>query len=554
MKKAIFLFLVCSLGACKKEFLDVVPQGDLSEDALLTSEEGVEGILVAAYSVLNGQVGNGTDAYNAPASNWTFGDVVSDDAYKGSSGVSDQEGMHLMEIFKTNADIKDLSKKWEVLYEGVVRCNTAIRAISNFDGWDETLKNQRIGEARFLRGHYYFDLKKIFNQIPYIDETPKSPDELKLISNIDLGSEELWAKIEDDFRYAASVLPPVQSQVGRATQGAANAYLAKALLFQGKWSAVVDAADAVISSPAGYALLPNYRDLWLPDFNNSSESVFAIQHSINDGAARNGFNGNIGDRLANLTGPYPRVYGFHTPSQNLVNAFKTDANGLPQFNSFNSQDVKQGDQLDPRIDYAIGRPGIPFYDAGEYQEAWTRGVSVYGPFATKKGLVPVNSDAMLDVFPWTNYQNYILIRFADVLLWKAEALVELNMLEDARALVNQVRQRSRDGAVVMMLDGSGPADNYHLEIYNAAWTDQNLARQAVRMERRLEFAMEGHRFFDLVRWGEAASMMNEYLTVEQTKRSYLVGALFEAGKHEYFPIPQGQIDLSGGILIQNPGY
>ena len=553
MKSYIYLFFsLLLIASCSDEFLDIAPQGDLSEEALLSTEEGIEGILVAAYSVLNGQVGTGTDSYNAPASNWTFGDIISDDAYKGSSGVSDQEGMHLMETFRTNANIKDLSKKWEVLYEGVVRSNIAIRAIQNFEDWDENTKNQRLGEARFLRGHFYFDLKKIFHRFAYLDETPRSPDELKLISNRELSSEELWQKIEADFQFAANVLPDIQEQIGRVTKGATNAYLCKTYIFQQKWSEAISAADLVINSLAGYGLLENYGDLWLPEFNNNKESIFSIQHSINDGAARNGVNGNVGDRLNNLTGPYPRVYGFHTPSENLVRAYKTGDNGLPLFNTFNIQSVSITDRLDPRLDFAVGRPGIPFYDAGAYLETWTRGV--YGVFATKKGLVPVNSGAMLDVFPWTNYQNYILIRFADVLLWKAEALAETGDLESARALVNQIRNRAKNGYVVQNLEGTAPAANYFIESYNTTWTDTGAARQAIRMERRLEFSMEGHRFFDLVRWGVADDMMNEYLSKEQQLRSYLVGAIFEKNKHEYFPIPQDQIDLSAGVLEQNQGY
>lgn len=554
MKNTILLLIVLTILSCSNDFLDIVPQGDLSESALLTTEEGIEGILVAAYSLLNGQVDNATDGYNAPASNWTFGDIVSDDAYKGSSGVSDQEGMHLMETFRTNANIKDLSKKWEVLYEGVVRCNAAIRAIQNFDGWEEAQKQARIGEARFLRGHYYFDLKKIYRFFPYIDETPRSPSELKLISNRDLSEAELWQKIEEDFRFAASVLPDTQDQIGRATKGAANAYLCKAYIFQGKWNETIEAADKVINSPFNYELLENYGDLFLPEFNNNQESVFSIQHSINDGAARNGFNGNIGDRLSNLTGPYPRVYGFHTPSENLVRSYKTGENGLPLFNTFNAQSITAADRLDPRLDFAVGRPGIPFYDAGEYKEIWTRGVTVYGVYATKKGLVPVSSGAMLEAFPWTNYQNYILIRFADVLLWKAEALAEIGNFEGARAIVNQIRNRAKTGYYVSNSDGTAPAANYRIDLYESQWIDIETARRAIRMERRLELSMEGHRFFDLVRWGVADEVMNGYIGREQRLRSYLVGVVFEKGKHEYYPIPQEQIDLSGGTLTQNDGY
>lgn len=551
------LFLGFVAFGCSDDFLDIVPQGTLSEGTLQGFEEGVEGLLIAAYSTLNGQIGNATDAYNAPASNWTFGDIVSDDAYKGSSGVSDQEGMHLMEIFAVNANVKDVSKKWVTLYEGINRTNIAIRAIEDFEGWEETKKQQRLGEARFLRGHYYFDLKKIYNLIPYVDEAPKSPNELKKISNRDLSSDDLWTKIEEDFLFAASVLPDIQDQAGRATRGAANAYLAKAYIFQGKWAESIDAADLVINSPAGYGLLDNYNDLFLVEFNNSKESIFSIQHSINDGADLNGFNGNMGDRLSNLGGPYPRNYGFHRPSQNLVNAFKTNEQGLPRLDNFNDSDLDHSsDPVDPRLDHAIGREGIPFLDAGEYELSWTRGIDTYGPYSPKKMRVQIGkSENYLTVPPAvTNVLNYHVIRYADLLLWKAEALVEIGDLEGSRSLVNQVRTRARDGGYVMKLDNSGPAGNYLIDIYEDAWVSTEFARQAVRMERRLEMALEGHRFFDLVRWGNPATVLNKYLSEEETKRTYLVGAQFMTGKHEYFPIPQNEIDLSGGFLVQNPGY
>ena len=563
MKTIYHISLVALLALVTgcSDFLEVDPQGQLSESQLVNSEEGVEALVIAAYSTLNGQIGDATGAFNAPASNWTFGDVVSDDAYKGGGGVGDQNNMHLMEIFATNAGILDLERKWVALYEGVSRTNAAIRAVQNFEGWDQQTKNLRLGELRFLRGHFYFDLKKIYNSVPYIDETFISSDELRSVSNQDLTDEQLWQKIEEDFIFARDNLPDVQPDAGRITRGAANAYLAKAYVFQQKWSETLTATEAVMMSPAGYALLPNFVNVFEPEFQNSEESIFAIQYSINDGgqiAGGNapGANSSIGDRLINPGGPHFAIRGFLRPTQNMVNAYKTDANGLPLLDTFNDADLTDQDNVDPRLDHTIGRPGIPYQGLPTlYDESWARDPDVYGPYSPKKRVVPFSKpEFTLTVWPYTHAMNYIVIRYADVLLWRAEALVETGQLEEARLLVNQVRTRTATGDVVMSLDGSEPAANYLVSEYTSAWSDIEVARAAVRMERRLELAHEGHRFFDLVRWGIAEEVMNTYIMEEQDIRSYLLGAQFEDPTHRYFPIPQNQIDLSNGVLVQNPGY
>ena len=552
--------LLATLMGCS-DFLEEVPQGQLSEEQLVNSEEGVEALVVAAYSTLNGQIGESTGAFNAPASNFTFGDIVSDDAYKGGGGVGDQNNMHLMEIFATNPGVLDLERKWVAMYEGISRCNAAIRAVENFEGWDDVRKNTRLGELRLLRGHFYFDLKKIYNLVPYVDETQVTSDELRAVSNRDLSSDQLWSRIEDDFIFARDNLPDVQEETGRATRGAANAYLAKAYVFQQKWADAITATDAVINSPAGYGLLSNFVNVFEPEFENSEESIFSIQYSINDGgqiAGGNapGANSSIGDRLINPGGPHFAIRGFLRPTQNMVNAFKTDANGLPLLDTFNDADLSLNDNVDPRLDHSIGRPGIPYLGLPTvYDESWARDPDVYGPYSPKKRVVPFTKpDFTLTVWPYTHAMNFVLIRYAEVLLWKAEALIETGDLEGARQLVNQVRRRAASGEVVMTLDGGTPAANYFVDEYMTAWTDVETARAALRMERRLELAHEGHRFFDLVRWGIAPEVMNEYITGETSLRSYLAGAQFVEGKHEYFPIPQNQIDLSNGSLIQNPGY
>ena len=553
--KLIAFIVIITFGACD-EFLEELPQGSLSEEQLVNSEEGVEALVIAAYSTLNGQIDNASNAFNSPATNWSFGDVVADDAYKGGGGVGDQNNIHLMEIFSTNAGIIDLERKWLASYEGVSRTNAAIRAIRDFEGWEQSQKDLRVAEMRLLRGHFYFDLKKIYNLIPFIDESLITSEEIRAVSNRELTSDELWAKIEEDFIFARNTLPDVQEQVGRATKGSANAYLAKTYIFQEKWEAAIDAADLVINSPAGYGLLTNFLNVFEPEFNNSEESVFAVQYSINDGARNNGYNGSIGDRLINPGGPFFAIRGFLRPTQNLINAYKTDANGLPLFDTFNNADLTDTDPVDPRLDHTVGRPGIPYLELPEvYDASWARDPDVYGPYSPKKRVVPFTKpEFTLTIWPFSHAMNYMVIRFADVLLWKAEALIETEGLEEARAIINQVRRRARDGEMVMKLDGSGPAANYFMDEYTTMWTDVDLARTALRFERRLEFAHEGHRFFDLVRWDVAEEVMNAYIAVEKSKRTYLSEAQFQSGKHEYFPIPRNQIDLSGGLLEQNPGY
>ncbi len=549
MKKIFILFISVALGACSEDnFLQEEPIGELSPEQAL-DPANVEGVIISAYSILNGQIDQATNAFNSPASNWSFGDVLSDDAYKGGGGTGDQNQIHQMEIYNTDPTIIDVQRKWLALYEGVNRANQSIRLLNASEAFDAELKAQRLGEMRFLRGHFYFELKKIYNQIPYLDETAESLEDYN-VSNTALSSEQLWQKIEEDFQAAFTALPDEQTDPGRPTKMAAQAYLTKTYVFQEKWTEASAAADEVINS-GQYSLMENFRDVFLPENDNGSEVIFAIQHSINDGSPRN-FNGGIGDRLAPPGGPFYPQYGFHRPTQNLINAYKTNADGLPVLDNV---DVTEDDFVDPRLDHTTARPGIPYLDLDSlYRESWARDLATYGPYGPKKRVVSANSSSYLPVWPFVNALNYYVIRYADLLLWKAEAAIELGDLETGRQYINQVRERTMNSEYVMMMDGSAPAANYLIQPHNS-FADYDEAITALRTERRLELAHEGHRFFDLVRWGIAAEVINDYLEVERTRRTHLAGAQFEAGKHEYMPIPQAQVDLVGTDLIdQNPGY
>ena len=569
MNKVLILAAVLIFGiitACE-DFLERTPQGQLSED-VLTTPEGVNGILVGAYSLLDGVGSQGN--WGSSTTNWIFGSINADDAYKGSDA-GDQKDATFIERWETQSDIGYLNDKWVTMYDGVARSNDVIRVANNVDRLSESERNKIIGEARFLRAFYYFELKKIFNNIPYVDETT---EDFNQPNNADI-----WPKIEEDLQFAIDNLPDNQTQPGRADAHAARALLAKAHLYQNEYPAAKPLLDAIINSD-DFKLVDCFHDNFQISTNNNTESIFEIQMSVNDGA--NGQNGNYGDVLnyPYTAGP-GTCCGFHQPSQNLVNAYKTDDNGLPLLDSFNEEDVKNDEglassdpfepyegNLDPRLDWTLGRRGIPYLDWGPHPgDDWIRDQAFSGPYSPKKNVYYKEEEGSLSTSTgWAkgpNANNFRYIRLAHVLLWRAEIAVEENDLDLARDLVNQVRERAANGCVVENEDGT-PASNYDIELYpdtgdvypdaGFPFNNQENAWKAVRFETRLESAMEGHRFFDLRRWGIIEEVLNDYVEVESQKRSYLKGASFES-TDVYQPIPLTQIDIQGSdVLQQNDGY
>ncbi|KAB7530200.1 RagB/SusD family nutrient uptake outer membrane protein [Flagellimonas olearia] len=551
------LFTVLTLASCENE-LEINPQGSLSEGVIEINEEWVGQQLVSAYAMLDGNPGY----FWAPASNWTVGDVASDDFYKGSD-ISDQPPLNEIERYTPGTTNIYLIRKWQAIYEGIHRCNQTLNSIGLAieNGTAESALTTLGAEARFLRAHYHMDAKKIWNNIPYILETTT-----EAVSN-DIDA---WPSIEMDLEYAVSNLPAVQDDAGRPTSWTAKAYLAKAHMFQKDMAAAKPILDDIIDN-GPYSLVTNYHDNFNGEKNNNSESVFAVQNSVNDGG--DGYiNGNRGNRLNH---PYSNdapgggCCGFFQPSQNLVNAFKTDANGLPLLDTFNDVDVTNDQgipsedpfdsyvgNLDPRLDWTVGRRGIEYLEWGPMPGMrWVRDQSNGGPYVAKKHEILKSQEGTISAagLPQYNAINTPLIRYSDVLLWRAEVHVEDNELPEAMGLVNQVRSRAAnpDGFVK---DTEGmDAANYVIGLY-VDFPNQDYARKAVRFERRLELASEGHRFFDLVRWGIADEVLNEYVSGEQSKRVYLQGAVFTSGTNEYYPIPLEAINTSRGVLQQNPGY
>ncbi len=573
-KYNVFYILALFFATSCSDYLDTVPQGAVS--AGTPTAESAEGLVTAAYAA----IGN-DDMIGPMTSMWVYGSVRSDDAYKGGGGVADVADVNFYEQYNLTQPDQGWMHPytWENFYKSISRANSALRSLNELADADFAEKTVRIAETRFLRAHSHFMLKVLFKKIPFIDETLSNEDILKT-SNTQYSNDELWNKIAEDFQFALDNLPETQAQVGRANKYAAAAYLAKLRLYQAyeqndqhqvtninktRLQEVVDLTQMVINS-GKYSLQPDFGENFLDGYDNGPESVFAIQFSISDGTS-------VG-RLSFVTGlNYPHgatqfgCCGFHAPSQNLVNAFATDANGLPKFETFNNVALSATDitptgvSVDPRIDHSVGIDGHPYKYRNEpayiFSNSWVRDPGVYGFFQSMKEQQAADCSCYKKEGPFIGTsKNIDIIRYADVLLMQAEAYIELGQEAKARPLINEVRARAAQStARTKFADGTAPS-NYLVNEYdgsNLAWTQEN-ARKALQWERRLEFALESPRFFDLVRWGIAEPTLNAYLAKEKVRRDFLKDAKFTAGRDEYYPIPQREIDFTKGLYKQNPGY
>ena len=555
--------------ACKSDFLEQKTVGVLTE-AEAQSVKGARQFLTSTYAALKG------NGWEGGGYNWVYGSISGGDANKGSDA-GDQAAIVPIQQFTHDPSNAYFNIKWRALYEGVARANGTIRIVTKLTDKDITAveKTEILAEARFLRGFYHFEAKKMWNNIPFVDETID-------VTNLKVPNTTDWTKIMEDIDFARKNLPAIQSEVGRVNKWAADAFYAKALLFQGKYPEALPILTGVIdngvnSKGVKYDLAPSFHDLFNASREDAArvESVFAYEASVNDGSG--GLNANY-DQILNFpyNGGPGGCCGFFQPSFELVNSFRTSTAGLPLLDGSyntgtnqvkNDQGLKSTDpfipdagNLDPRLDWTVGRRGIPFLDWGLHPgDIWIREQNNGGPYAPKKmSYYKAQAGTLTDGTNWATgltATNYQIMRFADVLLMAAEAEVEAGDLEKARGYVNRVRARAAKPATWV----PGAAATYVINTYTVPWTDKAFAKTAVRFERKLELAMEGHRFFDLVRWGIADVAINAFLNYEKTKLPAGYGsATFTKGKNEYFPIPQRQRDLevSGGTsaLTQNPNY
>jgi hypothetical protein len=565
--KNIIAFITGGLlifSSCKKQ-LDYQPTGVLSPSDL-TSPGAIEGLATAAYAA----IGNG-DMIGPIYSNWAYGSVRSDDAYKGGGGTGDVGEIDAMEHYNlvTPTMGSFVTRTWQNLFKSISRANVALRAVNTLEDAAFPQKAIRIAELRFLRAHSYFTMKLLYKNIPIFDENA-TEEEILQTSN-DLSNEESWNKIAADFQFAIDNLPETQPQLGRANKLAAQAYLAKLRLYQAyeqdenhkvitinqtRLQEVIALTQAVISS-GKYSLSNDIADNFLPETENGPESIFAIQFTINDGTTAGRLSYEDGLNYPHGAPQYG-CCGFHAPSQNLVNAHTTDANGLPNFTTFNNSiaDLNTA-TVDPRLDHTVGIDGHPYkYDNTKpFSNSWVRDAGVYGNFHSMRNQQLATSSSYFKLGPFMGTaKNYDILRYDDILLMQAEAYIESGQQNNALPLINQIRARAAASTGrLKKLDGTF-ASKYNTKEYSAIGWTQDYARKALQWERRLEFATEGARFFDLVRWGIAEPTLNAYINVEKVRRPFLATAKFTAGRDEYLPIPQSEITFTKGLYKQNPGY
>uniref|UniRef100_UPI0040488B43 RagB/SusD family nutrient uptake outer membrane protein n=1 Tax=Algoriphagus sp. TaxID=1872435 RepID=UPI0040488B43 len=555
--------------SCSEEFLEVPPVGQLSENQL-SSLAGLDAALIAAYSQVNGR-GN---RLGSP-SNWVWGSIRGGEANKGTDP-GDFTSINPIQRFENDAAGGDMGSKYNVAYEGVARANNVLRLVAKAGDAISANDQARLSaQARFLRAHFYFELARDYNRTPYVDETVDYGSGLEEVKN----DKDLWPFIIADLEFAISKLPATQPQVGRVNAWAAKSYLGKVYMYTKEFTKAKSLFDDVIangvtSNGLKYDLVPYYDDMFRGKNDNHQESIWAYQSSANTGSVANA-NPEFDLNFPYNTGPAGpgNCCGFFQPSFTFVNAFRTK-DGLPLLDkSYNSaaNEVKNdmgvasgaaftpdAGPLDPRLDHTVGRRGIPYLDWMDHPgQAWIRNQPNAGPYSPRKYVYAKSEKGTFqDNSSWTpGYTgiNFMIIRFADILLLAAEAEIEAGSAEKAREYVNRIRTRAIN-SLLKREDGSNAA-NYEISTYTAAWTDKDVARAAVRYERLLELGMEGHRFYDLQRWGTAKQELDFYFAYDGAKLSSALGGATYTDKFKWVPIPQNQIDLVGtDILTQNPGF
>lgn len=577
MKKSIYIgaLALSMLTASCSDFLDKqTPQGVLTDEQVKSSQY-VDNLVISAYAVWIS-----AEDINSSFSMWNY-DVRSDDAYKGGNGTSDGDVFHQLEISQgiltTNWNISDM---WQRLYNGISRVNTAIALLDETDEATYPLKNERIAEMKFLRAYGHFLLKRLYKNITFIMDEHLTTAQYNELSNRQYSNDEGWQLIIDDLEEAYKTLPVTQADKGRPTKAAAAAFLTKVYLYKAyhqddpntnevtsinkdDLAKVVEYSDPAIYTAGGYGLESDFHNNFRPEeqYENGKESIWAMQYSKNDGTKYGNLNWSYGLIVPNIPGVTDGGCDFYKPSQNLVNAYRTSADGLPLLDTYNQKDYDKGtDYADPRLFLTVGMPGLPYEFNPKYimdnSAAWSRSNGLYGHYVTLKQNVDPDlvGSYLIKGSWWGTSENRIVFRYADVLLERAEALVQLNdgRIPEAISLVNQLRQRAKQSTSVIANYQHDYGVKMNIATYKGNY-DQTQALKIVKMERRLEMGMECERFFDLVRWGEADKVLNKYYAEEANDCSIYTAAHFTKNKNEYLPIPYAQIAASNGHYTQNIG-
>lgn len=572
MKKILYsvLTVLALVGttSCSDFLDDQKPQGVLDSD-MVKEPSNVDNLVISAYAVFTT-----AEDVNSSFSMWNF-DVRSDDAYKGGNGTSDGDVFHQLEIeqgvLTTNWNINDM---WVRLYNCISRVNSAISVLeTTSDSYQ--LKDQRLGEMKFLRAYAHFLLKRLYKNIPFIMDANLKQEDYNTLSNTEFTNDEGWQQIINDVEYAYSVLPVKQTDKGRPSKAAAAAFLTKAYLYKAYRQddpssnqvtsinredllKVIEYSNPDIYSAGGFDLEADFHNNFRPEtqYENGVESIWAMQYSINDGTKNGNLNWSYGLIVPNIPGVTDGGCDFYKPSQNLVNAYRTDADGHPFIDTFNNKDYDLTQDADPRLFLTVGLTGLPYEFNSKYMmdasSTWSRSNGLYGYYVTLKQNVDPDCGYMVKGSWWGTPMNRIVFRYADVLLERAEAYAQLNETGEAIKLVNKIRLRAKQSTGMIANYPSDYGVKFNISTYNGSYSQED-ALKIVKMERRLEMGMESERFFDLVRWGEAEKVLNKYFAEEANNCSIYGDAHFTANKNEYLPIPFSQVAASDGHYTQNIG-
>lgn len=572
MKKILYsvLTVLALVGttSCSDFLDDQKPQGVLDSD-MVKDPSNVDNLVISAYAVFTT-----AEDINSSFSMWNF-DVRSDDAYKGGNGTSDGDVFHQLEIeqgvLTTNWNINDM---WVRLYNCISRVNSAISVLeTTSDSYQ--LKAQRLGEMKFLRAYAHFLLKRLYKNIPFIMDANLKQEDYNTLSNTEFTNDEGWQQIINDVEYAYSVLPVKQTDKGRPSKAAAAAFLTKVYLYKAYRQddpktnevtsinredllKVIEYSNPDIYSAGGFDLEPDFHNNFRPEtqYENGVESIWAMQYSINDGTKYGNLNWSYGLIVPNIPGVTDGGCDFYKPSQNLVNAYRTDADGHPFIDTFNNKDYDLTQDADPRLFLTVGLTGLPYEFNSKYMmdasATWSRSNGLYGYYVTLKQNVDPDCGYLVKGSWWGTPMNRIVFRYADVLLERAEAYAQLNESGEAIKLVNEIRKRAKQSTGMIANYPSDYGVKFNISTYNGSYSQEE-ALKIVKMERRLEMGMESERFFDLVRWGEAEKVLNKYFAEETNNCSIYGDAHFTANKNEYLPIPFSQVAASDGHYTQNIG-
>ena len=565
-----FLILLCS---CSDFLEEQVPQATLTQDEV-KNPEYIDNVLISAYAGLVS-----IEDMNASFSLWNY-DTRSDDAYVGGSDFSDGEPFHRLEK-STGVMTTDwpFSSIWTRFYNYLSRVSLSLDILASADQENATIR-QRTAEMKFLRAYGHFQLKRLFKKIPFVNKLNMEEEDYNNLSNTEYTNDEGWQQIINDLEDAYAVLPVTQADKGRPTKAACAAFLAKVYLYKAyhqddaNSNQVTSISEADLqkvvdyTSPSiynGYGLESDLHNNFRPEeqYENGKESLWAIQYSRNDGTVYG--NLNFSNRL--IVPCIPKVHDsgcdFYKPSHNLVSAYRTNSDGLPMLDDFADVEYTVGSSqtVDPRLFVTVGVPGTPYMFNTNFMisesNAWSRSGGTFGYFVSlKQNVDPALTDSYLYLCDsqWASSMNRIVFRYADVLLMRAEALAQLGQTSEAIALVNTVRERAANMAANSVVSNypNKYGVRYAVGKYNGSYSkDQTM--KIIKMERRLELAMESERFFDLVRWGDAATVLNKYYTSESDKMNFLSGSQFTVNKNEYLPVPWEQMAASNGHYTQNCG-